>query len=420
MQRFCAWASPALALLVAAPLVGQEPERAGRLPEPDPLRLGADETVSSPREWFDVRSPEIRELFDRHVYGRMPGRPADMRFDVRDHKDRALDGVATRKQVTVRFGAAGREGSLDLLLYLPAERRGLVPVFLGLNFYGNHTVVDDPDVALCSSWLPARAAGVVDHRATDVARGTSMQRWSIRQTLLRGYGVATVYHGDLAPDRPGFEGAVHPLFYREGQVTPESGEWGALAAWAWGLHRAMDYLVTDPDVDAQRVAVLGHSRNGKAALWAGATDERFALVISNQSGCGGAALSRRRVGETVKKINDRFPHWFCANFKAFDDRESELPVDQHMLIALIAPRPVLVCSAAEDRWADPEGEFAALAGADSVYRLLGTEGLAVSEMPPPGMLVRSTLGYHIRTGRHAIGPGDWTVFADFADRHFGR
>jgi len=405
MRGAPAW--PAWLLFSAAPLMGQ----------PDALVLRDGRAVESVAAWSADRRSEIRALFDSEVYGRMPPPPRDLSFERVEHGS-ALGGAATRKQVTLRFGDG--EGSIDLLLYVPTRRSGPVPVFTGLNFYGNHTVLDDPAIRLSTRWIPARAAGVVEHRATEAARGTSAARWAIEQTVARGYAVATVYHGDLDPDRPGFADGVHPLYYRDGQTKPADDEWGAISAWAWGLHRAMDYLVTDPDVDASRVAVMGHSRNGKTALWAGATDERFALVISNQSGCGGAALSRRRVGETVKKINDRFPHWFCANFKAYDDRESQLPVDQHLLIALIAPRPVLVCSAVEDRWADPEGEFLALAGADPVYRLLGTDGLAVASMPGPGLLVRSTLGYHIRPGRHGVAAEDWAVFADFADRHVGR
>ncbi len=384
--------------------------------DPDPLVLADGTAVSSAEIWKQKRRPEIRELFDRHVYGRMPARPDDVEFDLIEEDRGALGGAATRRQVIIRMSAAMREDYIELLLYVPngVER---APAFLGLNFYGNHTVSDDKQVLLSSSWVPARGKGVIEHRATDAARGTSAQRWAIRQTVERGYAVATIYHGDLDPDRDDFSDGVHPLYYRGEQERPADDEWGALAAWAWGLHRALDYLVTAPGIDPKRIAVVGHSRNGKAALLAGATDERFALVISNQSGCGGAALSRRRVGETVKKINDRFPHWFCVNFRAFNERETELPVDQHMLIALCAPRPVLVCSAEGDAWADPEGEFLALVGADPVYQLLGMDGLAVDRRPPAGLLIRSTLGYHIRPGRHGIGPVDWAVFVDFADRH---
>ncbi len=397
---------------------------------PDPLTFADGRHVGSSAEWRSRRA-EILGLFQREMYGRSPGRPARVSYEV-DIDGDALGGKATRKQVSIRLGEGPRAPVVDLLLYIPNGAVRPIPAFIGMNFGGNQTITADPGVRLARSWVRKERSGAPeDHRATEDSRGTAASRWPVATLLARGYALATIYYGDLEPDHPeGWRSGVRSVFPADagdgvapandpiGELAPDA--WGAVGAWAWGLSRGLDYLETDPDIDARHVAVMGHSRLGKTALWAGATDERFAIVISNDSGCGGAALSRRAFGETVERINTSFPHWFCANFKKYNGREADLPVDQHELIALMAPRPVYIASAEKDQWADPRGEFLSGKAAGPVYQLLGRKGLGVGEMPGIHEPAGDFVAYHIRAGVHDVTSYDWERYLDFADRHFGR
>lgn len=362
---------------------------------PDPLALANGRPVKTARQWEKKRRPELLKLFEAQMYGSTPPAP-QLKVESLCPDGPALGGKATRRQVRLWYG---EKDFIDLLLYVPSGGTDKVPAFLGINFFGNHTVSEDLGIMLPDT-LRYRRDFTLD------TRGAQMHRWPLEMIIDQGFAVATFCCEDVAPDSPAAGGAK--------ALWKEYG-WGNIAAWAWGLSRALDYLETDPDVDGSRVAVFGHSRMGKAAVWAGAQDTRFAMVISNASGCGGAALSRRRFGETVRRINTHFPYWYSERFHFYNDNEDALPFDQHELLALIAPRPLYVASGSEDLWSDPRGEFLGLCGAAPVYALYGLEGFDASMMPEVGEgKVRGVCGYHIREGRHEILTEDWKHYLAFA------
>jgi hypothetical protein len=408
-------AGKALPLIVAGIPVNYDDARVGTYVLPNPLVFPNGKPVRNAKTWFQIRRPEIVRLFEENVYGRSPGRPAGMSFDVFDKGTPALGGKAIRRQVTIYFSSNKSRPKMDLLLYLPAAARKPVPLLLHISFSPNSRMVDDPGVRRGEMW------GFRSHKRMLAPKGMQhIETVPIARILDAGFGFATFYYGDVDPDfLGGTPFGVRALYMRPGQTERAPDEWGSIAAWAWGLSRAMDYLETDKGVDAKRVAIEGLSRLGKAVLWAGATDTRFALVIDSCSGAGGSALLRRNYGETIAHLvaPARFPYWFCPNFQKYAHHVDQLSVDANMLIALLAPRPVLLQTGNKDLWADPKGAFLAAVAAGPVYRLLGKQGLDTDQWPPAGKPILHTIGYSMHNGGHGTFPSDRGVFLKFMKMH---
>lgn len=397
---------------------------AAQTPLQAPLVLANGQRVKNAKQWHTKRRKELLELFTAEMYGQAPPRPKDMRFEVFDVDKNALNGKATRKQIAVYFNGKADGPRMDLLMYIPNHLKRAAPAILGLNFWGNHAIHPDPAIRITTSWMESgkgnpyvKLSCVTDHQATEACRGVNAAQWPIDTILARGYALITAYREDIASDdaKTGFQKGIHPIYP---DYQQRNDNFGTIAAWAWALSRAMDYVVTDKAIDAKRVAVFGWSRLGKAALWAGATDERFAMVISNESGAGGAKLFHRGVGENIRRLCTVFPHWYAANFKKYMDKDTLLPFDQHQVISLVAPRPVYIASAVDDKGADPQGEFAAAKAAESVYLFLGKTGLPAQTIPPLNQSVQGQIGYHIREGGHDVTLYDWKQYLNFADKHF--
>lgn len=401
-------------LALPADATNYDESKVGNYTLPDPLVCNDGSRVTTPEMWFDKRRPEILEAYRSEIFGRTPESGTNTTFNVWEVSSNALGGTAVRKQVEINFSGTADGPFAHLLLYTPAGRTAS-PTFLCLQFNGNYTAVDDPAVAIFPLWdgktgRPAMPGNPV--------RGEFARNWKIAGTVARGYGIALIDYREIEPDLA--HGAGFRYGVRKNFPAPAADGWGAIGAWAWGASRALDYLATDPEVDARRVILFGHSRLGKTALWAAAQDTRFAAVIANCSGEMGASLSRRDYGETVDDVARNFPYWMCRNFQQFAGHWTNLPVDSHSLIALIAPRPLFLNTGSEDRWADPHGEFLAARAATPVYELLGRIGVRETDFPPLDHVLEHDISFHCHTGVHDVLPTDWDHFLDFADRHFGR
>ncbi|MGZ0170051.1 MAG: glucuronyl esterase domain-containing protein [Planctomycetales bacterium] len=384
---------------------------------PDPLVMMDGSPVTTKGQWETKRRPELQALFQHYMYGYLPA-ATQVTATLTASGNDLFGGKASWRSLTLNYGPDGTP-PLELLLITPNTQKGVPPVFVGINFCGNHTVLADPKVPLTKSWYRGRCPGCEDEVATDAGRGGQLAVWNAEMIVDRGYALATFYYGDIDPDKQAndFTDGVHPHFFKDGQTEPRKHDWGAISAWAYGIHRVIDFLEVDQSVDTKQLALVGHSRLGKTALLAGAMDERIKVVIPHQAGCGGTAPNRFNVGESVERINTVFPHWFNDTFPEFNKQVERLPFDQHCLAALCAPRAVLFSNAEQDQWADPNGQFNMLQAADPVYRFLGVDGLKEGAKPEMGKLIDSRLGYFIRPGKHSMSTEDWKVFLDFADRH---
>jgi hypothetical protein len=385
---------------------------------PDPLVMFDGSRVTSAGQWSGERRPELISLFQHYMYGYSPVNPGNLSFSTEVADNGKFGGKATLKLVTLRFGPPNTP-ELSMMIVIPNNQDGPVPVFVGLNFMGNHTTADFPEIPLTDAWINPGWAG--DSIANEDQRGIRASRWPYEKVIDRGYAVATIYAGEISPDRQGacMEG-VHRPYFEEGQTVPGPYDWGVVAAWAWGLRRAVDYILQDGDLDNQGIIAIGHSRLGKAAMLAGVLDERISIIIPSQAGSGGTSPDRFNVGESVEQINTTFPHWFNDLFKEFGHQVERLPFDQHSLIALAAPRPVLLTNATQDQWADPEGQFNMLVAASPVYEFLGSEGIETTVFPEENKLVGSRLGYFIRPGAHDMTETEWDAWMNFSDIHLGK
>ncbi|MDB5231785.1 MAG: hypothetical protein JWN76_2590 [Chitinophagaceae bacterium] len=384
---------------------------------PDVLLMQNGRKLKTAAEWNKVQRPYIYQLYEENQFGTYPKIKTAIRYKILESDSHVFKGTATRKQVRIYLHPTDTSVYTDLLMYIPHSKKP-VPVFVGYNFSGNQSIQSDPSVFISQAWIAPKTKGVVNNRATENSRGNdTATQWPVKEILSHGFAVATAYYGDIEPDHPeGWKTGIRTTMKDVLNIQPE--QWSAMGAWAYGLSRIMDYLQKDKTIDGKKVALMGHSRLGKAALWAGASDQRFALVVSNESGEGGATLSKRWYGETVKIINEKFPHWFSASYKTYGDNTAALPIDGHMLLSLIAPRPLYVASAEGDQWSDPKGEFLSAKEAGRVYSLFGKKGIDTDKMPGLHQPVGATVRYHIRAGKHDVTLYDWQQYLKFAEAQF--
>lgn len=437
------FASLAIGLLASSVSAQSFPAFADLKPQaelPNPLVTLSGKKVESKEEWEKTRRPELQQLFQHYMYGKLPAKPEGMIVKQLFVEPNYLQGKATLRELLVRFSVPGKAAKNDIeysrhklhvLLVTPNERVSPAPVFIGLNFCGNHALVESDKVHIPETWVYKSCKGVENDHATPAGRGSQADAWNVDLIIERGYALASFYSGDIDPDTADFSDGIAAELKPDMKFT--SDDPGTIACWAWGFHRVIDALQLkeqEPNpagriLDLKKIAVVGHSRNGKTALFAAAMDPRIALAIPSQAGCGGTAPNRvsevlraSNKVETVKRINTSFPHWFCDEFTNFNDEPQRLPFDQNCLAAICAPRPVLFANAVEDTWANPDGQLDVLKAAAPAYALYGKKGIAADAKPEMDKLIGHELGYFIRAGKHSMNRQDWGAFLDFADKHF--
>ena len=378
---------------------------------PDPLVSLDGTAITTAQQWFELRRPELMEQFETWEYGKASDR-SEVSCEVFDEGTLAYDGKALRKQVTLYF-SEDRKHKADLVVYVPAESKEPVPLLLHISFFPNHLTVADPGVRKGMRWDR-------EGKLTWEAGDWKVAPLDVERFVSNGLGIATIYYGDIEPDfGKGILYGIRGYYLDLKQHYPADDEWGAIAAWSWGLSAAMDYLQTDALVAGDKVAVTGFSRLGKTALWTGVTDERFAMVIPCLSGEGGAALSRRNFGETIAHMvsRNRFYYWFCENRQLFAQDPSSSPVDAHQLLALVAPRPLLLITGETDDWSDAKGEFLSAVAAGPVYELLGKQSLGTDVLPEVGTPILHDMGYVMHAAGHTVLPEDWDLMIEFMKTH---
>jgi len=397
--------------VVAGIPVNYDETKTGTYTLPDPLLLENGEEVTNAKTWIKKRRPEILELYKSEQFGKRPGREHTS-FKVFEQGS-AFNNTAVRKQVTLYFTEDTSKYKADMALYLPANTDKPVPVFLMISFMPNSLKINDPALREGFMWK--------DGKKIPASEGKGWGWFDVDKFISQGIGVATLYYGDIEPDfGEGIKYGIRGHFLKPGETYPADDEWGAISAWTWGLSCAMDYLETDKDVDAEKVALQGVSRLGKTVLWAGAQDERFGMIIASCSGEGGAALSMRDYGETIGHMiaPSRYFYQFCANRAKYADNPQESPIDAHMLISLIAPRPLLLQTGDTDDWSDAKGEFLAAVAAEPVYKLLGKTGLETQTFPKAGEPILNDMGYYMHAGGHGTQPDDFDIYVKFIKKHF--